>query len=139
MGAKISVDSATMMNKGLEVIEASYLFGMDVSKIDVLIHPEAIIHSMVEFVDGNIMANLFYPDMRMPIFYAFNYPNRISSRIPKLDFSRLKNFSFQRPNTKKFPALNLCYEMAKKKGTYPACLNSANEEAVELYLKGKIS
>ena len=139
MGKKISVDSATMMNKGLEVIEASHLFGMEVSMIKVLLHPEAIIHSMVELTDGNIIANLFYPDMRIPISYALNYPRRIPSKLPKINFSKIKNISFQMPNNKKFPALELCYKAARRRGTYPACLNSANEEAVKLYLKGKIS
>ena len=139
MGQKISVDSATMMNKGLEVIEASYLFGIDVSKIEVLIHREAYMHSMVEFVDGNFMANLFYPDMRMPIFYAFNYPKRKPFSMKKLDFSKIKSFSFQSPDKHKFPALDLCYKTVKKQGTYPACLNGANEEAVNSYLEGKIN
>ena len=139
MGKKISVDSATMMNKGLEVIEASHLFNADVSKIEVLLHPEAIIHSMVEFTDHNIIANLFYPDMRLPISYALNYPERPASRLPGVDFSKLKNISFQTPNRRKFPALGLCYEVAKKGGTYPACLNSANEEAVKLYLERKLA
>jgi 1-deoxy-D-xylulose-5-phosphate reductoisomerase len=139
MGQKISVDSATMMNKGLEVIEASHLFGIDVSKIEVLIHKEAYMHSIVQFVDGNFMANLFYPDMRMPIFYAFNYPKRNSFNMKKLDFSKIKSFSFEEPNNNKFPALNLCYKIAKKEGTYTACLNAANEEAVNSYLEGKIT
>jgi len=139
MGKKISVDSATMMNKGLEVIEASKLFGIDVSKIEVLLHPKAIIHSMVEFADGNITANLFYPDMRMPIFHAFSYPKRITSRIPRLNFDKIKSMSFEKPDTRKFPTLKLCYRAVKTGGTYPACLNSANEEAVDLYLKGKIT
>jgi 1-deoxy-D-xylulose-5-phosphate reductoisomerase len=139
MGKKISVDSATMMNKGLEVIEASHLFNTSVSKISVLFHPEAVIHSMIEFADRNIIANLFYPDMRLPISYALNYPERRASKLPGVDFSKLKNISFQTPNRKKFPALGLCYEVARKGGTYPACLNSANEEAVRLYLEGKIT
>ena len=127
-----------MMNKGLEVIEASHLFGVSTSKIEVLLHPEAIIHSMVEFTDGNIMANLFYPDMKIPIFYALNYPKRAKSRLRRLDFSKIRNISFQKPNAKNFPALGLCYKAAKKGGTYPACLTGANEEAVRLYLEGKI-
>ncbi len=138
MGKKISVDSATMMNKGLEVIEAKHLFNADVSKIEILLHPEAVIHSMIEFADGNIIANLFYPDMRLPIFYALNYPERHASRLPRVDFSKLKNISFQIPNRRKFPSLGLCYEVARIGGTYPACLNSANEEAVKLYLERKL-
>jgi len=139
MGKKISVDSATMMNKGLEVIEASYLFGIDISKIKVLLHPEAIIHSMIEFIDGNVAANLFYPDMKMPIFYALNYPKRIPSKLPRINFSKIKNISFRTPSERKFPALKLCYKIAKKGGTYPACLDGANEEAVRLYLGNKLS
>ena len=139
MGRKISVDSATMMNKGLEVIEANHLFGLALTKIEVLLHPEATIHSMVEFKDGNIMANLFYPDMKLPIFYALNYPERNTSRLAKVDFRKTKRLSFERPNLEKFPALRLCYGAARKGGTVPACLNSANEEAVNLYLNGKIS
>jgi len=138
MGRKISVDSATMMNKGLEVIEASHLFGVSTSKIEVLIHPEAVIHSMVEFTDGNIIANLFYPDMKIPIFYALNYPKRNRSCLRRLDFTKIRNISFRKPNVKNFPAIDLCYKAAKKGGTYPACLTGANEEAVMLYLKGKI-
>jgi len=111
---------------------------MDVSKIEVLLHPEAVIHSMVEFADHNIIANLFYPDMRLPIFYALSYPERRPSRLPRVDFSKLKNISFQTPNRRKFPALGLCYEAARRGGTYPACLNSANEEAVKLYLARKL-
>ena len=138
MGKKISIDSATMMNKGLELIEANHLFRLDTSKIEVLLHPEAIIHSMVEFTDGNIIANLFYPDMRSPIFYALNHPKRVTSHLPKIDFAKIKNITFQKPNRRKFPALELCYKAARKGGTYPACLNGANEEAVKLYLEGKI-
>jgi len=138
MGRKISVDSATMMNKGLEVIEASHLFDIDTSKIEVLVHPQAVIHSVVEFSDGNLVSNLFCPDMRIPIYYAFTHPERGRSLLPKLNFSKIKNITFQKPDTKKFPALRLCYAAAKKGGTYPACLNAANEEAVKLYLNGKI-
>ncbi|MFH1380677.1 MAG: 1-deoxy-D-xylulose-5-phosphate reductoisomerase [Candidatus Omnitrophota bacterium] len=138
MGKKITVDSATMMNKGLEIIEASHLFEIDSSKISVLIHREAIIHSMVEFADGNIMANLFVPDMKMPIFYALNYPKRQASRMDGLNFLKIKKFSFEKPDYKKFPSLGICYKAAASGGTYPAALTSANEEAVSLYLAGKI-
>jgi len=138
MGKKITVDSATMMNKGLEVIEAHHLFGVDVSEIKVLFHPEALVHSMIEFSDGNVTANLFYPDMRLPIFYALNYPERKTASLPKINFSKVKHMTFQIPDYRKFPALGLSYDAAKKKGTSPACLNSANEEAVRLYLAGKI-
>lgn len=139
MGKKISVDSATMMNKGFEVIEASCLFGVAPSVIEILLQPEAIVHSMVEFADGNIMANLFSPDMRLPIFYALSYPERRPSRLPRPDFSKIRKISFQKPSLTKFPAIGLCYEVCKKGGTYPACLTSANEEAVKLYLKGRIN
>lgn len=138
MGKKISVDSATMMNKGLEVIEASYLFGVDASIIEVLLHPEAVIHSMVEFVDGNIISNMFYPDMKMPIFHALTHPARRLSRLPGIDFQKIKCLTFRKPDRKKFPALGLSYDAAEKGGTYPACLTAANEEAVRLYLEGKI-
>ena len=138
MGRKITVDSATMMNKGLEAIEASRLFGIDISEISILLHPEAAIHSMVEFKDGNVMANLFYPDMRIPIFYAFTYPDRQTAHLPRLNLSRIREMTFRRPDKKKFPAIETCYEAAKRGGTLTACLNSANEEAVRLYLEGKI-
>ena len=138
MGKKISVDSATMMNKGLEVIEAHHLFGIDASKIEVLLHPEALIHSMVELVDGNVIANLFHPDMRFPIYHAFSYPERRPSRLPGIDFAKTGSISFQKPDRKKFTSLGLCYEAARRGGARPACLNSANEEAVGLYLNGKI-
>ncbi len=138
MGKKITVDSATMMNKGLEVIEAHYLFDIGISRIKVLFHPEALLHSLVEFTDGNVMANMFHPDMRIPIFYALNYPERKPTKLPKINFSKLQNMTFQIPDHKKFPALGLSYHALKKGGTYPACLNSANEEAVKFYLRGKI-
>jgi 1-deoxy-D-xylulose-5-phosphate reductoisomerase len=139
MGKKISVDSATMMNKGLEAIEASILFGIDIKKIEILLHPEAIIHSMVEYADGNIMANLFYPDMRIPILYALTYPKRYGSQLPRVNFGKTNSVSFQKPDYRKFPALGLCYRAAASGGTAPACLNAANDEAVRLYLEGKIA
>ncbi|MFA5339325.1 MAG: 1-deoxy-D-xylulose-5-phosphate reductoisomerase [Candidatus Omnitrophota bacterium] len=138
MGKKISVDSATLMNKGLEIIEAKWLFGVDVGKIDVLIHPEAIIHSMVEFVDGSIMAQLSQADMRLPIMYAFSYPRRVKSTLPALDFVKLGKFTFSPPDFKKFPCLKMAYEAAKNGGSQPAVLNAANEEAVLAFLGKKI-
>ncbi|MBL7158383.1 MAG: 1-deoxy-D-xylulose-5-phosphate reductoisomerase [Candidatus Omnitrophica bacterium] len=138
MGKKISVDSATMMNKGLELIEAHYLFGTEIKKIEILFHPEAIIHGMVEMKDGSVFAHMFIPDMRFPIMHALCYPDVIQSRLPRIDFPDLGNFSFEKPNMKKFPALRLSYDAVKKGGTYPAALNSANEEAVRLYLGGRI-
>lgn len=138
MGRKISVDSATLMNKGLEVIEAKWLFGVGVDKIDVLIHPEAIIHSMVEFVDGSIMAQLSQADMRLPIMYAFSYPGRIKSVLPGLDFVKLGKFTFASPNIKKFPCLKMAYAAAEKDDSHPAVLNAANEEAVLAFLNKEI-
>ena len=138
MGEKITVDSATLMNKGLEVIEAKWLFNMPQEKIKVVIHPEAIIHSMVEFVDGTINASLFYPDMRFPILKALTYPEVVKSDFPRVDFSAVKNFSFLEPDRDKFPALELAYEALREGGTVPAVLNSANERAVGLFLEEKI-
>jgi len=138
MGKKITVDSATLMNKGLEVIEASRLFDIEPEKIKVLLHPEAVIHSMVEFKDGQIMANLFYPDMRIPIFYALNYPGRSANDLPRLDFFKIKALTFKKPSFSKFPALMLAYNSLKRGQSACAVLNAANEEAVSLYLDGKI-
>lgn len=137
MGKKITVDSATLMNKGLEIIEAKWLFSVDPARIEVLLHPEAIIHSMVEFVDGTVMANMFHPDMRFPILYAFSYPERVPNRFPKLDFLRLKNLTFEKPDFRSFPALKLAYETSRSQSK-SAVLNSANEEAVMAFLDGKI-
>lgn len=138
MGRKITVDSATLMNKGLEIIEAKWLFSVETNKIKVLLHPEAIIHSMVEFVDGIVMANMFYPDMKFPIAYAFSYPERLyGSRLPQLDFCSLKKLTFETPNMRKFPALNLAYHASKSESAC-AVLNAANEEAVAAYLDRKI-
>jgi len=138
MGTKISVDSATMMNKGLEVIEAHWLFNMDIGNIKILIHPEAVIHSMVEFRDGAIIAQLGACDMRIPIQYALTYPDRLDSRITSLDFSRIGNLSFCRPDFKRFPCMGLAYEAGKKAGTYPSVLNASNEIAVQEFIKGAI-
>lgn len=138
MGRKISVDSATLMNKGLEIIEARWLFSIGVDKIEVLIHPEAIIHSMVEFVDGSIIAQLSSTDMRLPILYALSYPERLASALPPVDFLKLGKFTFLSPNLSKFPCLKLSYEVAKQEGSYPVVLNAANEEAVWAFLDRKI-
>lgn len=138
MGKKISVDSATLMNKGLEIIEARWLFGVGIDDIEVLIHPEAIIHSMVEFVDGSIMAQLSYTDMRLPILYAFSYPKRMRSRLPTVDFIKLGTLTFMPPDMKKFPCLKMSYEAARRGGSYPVVLNAANEEAVRAFLERKI-
>lgn len=138
MGKKITVDSATLMNKGLEVIEARWLFDIAPEKIKVIIHPEAVIHSMVEFLDGTITAAMFSPDMRFPILKALSYPEVLESDFPKVDFPSIKNFSFLEPDRKKFPALELAFRALRSGGTMPAVLNSANEASVKLFLEGKI-
>lgn len=139
MGKKISVDSATLMNKGLEIIEASWLFDVPIEKIDVLIHPEALIHSMVEFKDGAILAQLGVTDMRLPIQHALAFPDRLSS-LPelKLDFSSLQRLSFSLPDRKKFPCLDIAYQAARKSGSAPCVLSAADEVAVGAYLDDKI-
>lgn len=138
MGKKISVDSATMMNKGLEVIEAHWLFNIDISNIEILIHPEAVVHSMVEFRDGAILAQLGACDMRIPIQHALTHPDRFDSGIKSLEFSKIKNLSFYNPDFKKFPCIRLAYEAGKKAGTWPSVLNASNEEAVREFIEGRI-
>ncbi|MBA4311956.1 MAG: 1-deoxy-D-xylulose-5-phosphate reductoisomerase [Chlorobiaceae bacterium] len=138
MGCKITIDSATLMNKGLEVIEARWLFNMPPEKIDVLIHPQSIIHSMVEFVDGSIKAQIGVPDMKIPIQYALTYPNRLKSNNATVDFSSLKQMTFLKPDKRKFRCLQLAYDVIKIGGTMPAVLNAANEVAVEKFLTGKL-
>ncbi|MFH1665288.1 MAG: 1-deoxy-D-xylulose-5-phosphate reductoisomerase [Candidatus Omnitrophota bacterium] len=138
MGRKITVDSATLMNKGLEVMEARWLFDIPPEKIKVVIHPEAIIHSMVEFVDGTISAALSCPDMRFPILKALSYPEILESSLPRVDFGMIKKLTFFEPDMKKFPALALAFKVLDSGGTLPAVLNSANEAAVDLFLRGKI-
>ena len=139
MGPKITIDSATLMNKGFEVMEAHFLFGLDYSQIEVLIHPQSIIHSMVEFTDGAIKAQLAYPDMRIPIQYALFGMERNSNLWSRVDWAKVKTFTFERPEKEKFPCLELAYQAGRRGGTLPAALNAANEEAVNLFLKGKIS
>ena len=139
MGKKITVDSATLMNKGLEVIEAMHLFGVSVDNIEVLIHREAIIHSMVEFVDGSILAQLAVTDMRVPIHYALTYPERLPSKYKSLDFSKIVKLTFKRPDLDKFPSLKLAYEVARYGATYPCVLNAADEELVYAYLDRRIN
>lgn len=138
MGKKISVDSATMMNKGLEIIEAKWLFGIDEDDIEVLIHPQAIIHSMIELIDGTLFAELSVPDMRLPIQYAITYPGRLKAEQENLNLSAVKNLSFEKPDLKKFPCLGLARLALKKGSVYPAILNAADEEAVKKYLEGRI-
>ncbi|MCR4338151.1 MAG: 1-deoxy-D-xylulose-5-phosphate reductoisomerase, partial [Candidatus Omnitrophica bacterium] len=139
MGKKITVDSATLMNKGFEVIEAQRLFDLRVDQIQVVIHPEAVIHSMVNFKDGNILAQLGVTDMRLPIQYALSYPKRWESPIPStVNFFKLGKLTFYSPPLKKFPALALALEVARKGGTLPAVLNAADEEVVDAFLRGEI-
>lgn len=138
MGKKISVDSATMMNKGLEVIEAKWLFGIDVGRIEVLIHPEAVVHSMVEFVDGALLAQLGVTDMRLPIQYALGYPERYESSLKPLDLTAIGKLTFYKPDELKFPSLTLAYAAAKEGGSAPCVLNVSNEIAVKAFLAGKI-
>jgi len=139
MGRKISVDSATLMNKGLEVIEARWLFDVAQKNIEIIVHPEAIIHSMVEFLDGTIIAEMAMPDMRIPIQFALTYPERIFSKVPKVDLSGLRSLTFYRPSFGRFPCLGLAFSSLRRGRTYPAVLNAADEEAVKHYLKGKLS
>ena len=139
MGRKITVDSATLMNKGLEVIEAHWLFNMPFDNIKVLIHPQSIVHSMVEFIDGSIKAQLSYPDMRLPIQYALSYPERLPNpRLPRLDWSHISKLTFEEPELDTFPCLKLAIEAGRRGGTYPAVLCAANEVAVELFLSQRI-
>ncbi|MCB9800402.1 MAG: 1-deoxy-D-xylulose-5-phosphate reductoisomerase [Candidatus Omnitrophica bacterium] len=138
MGPKITIDSATLMNKGLEVIEAVNLFDVPLKEVDVLIHPESIIHSMIEFVDGSHLAHLGIADMRLPIQYALSYPERLVNHLPTLDLVKLKSLHFERPDKKRFPCLELGYEASRRGGTMPAVLNAANEIAVEAFLNHKI-
>ena len=138
MGRKISVDSATMMNKGLEVIEAHWLFGASASQIDVLIHPQSVIHSMVTYIDGSVLAQLGNPDMRTPIAHALAYPERIASGVGPLDLARIATLQFAAPDFNRFPCLKLAYDALRAGGTAPAILNAANEVAVQAFLERKI-
>ena len=138
MGAKISVDSATMMNKGLEVIEAYHLFQVPENKIDVLIHPQSIIHSLVAYVDGSVLTQMGYPDMRTPIAYALGWPKRIVSPSPRLDLAAVGQLNFENPDPVRFPALDLARQALREGGYAPAILNAANEVAVSAFLKRKI-
>lgn len=139
MGAKITIDSATLMNKGLEVIEAHHLFGFSHDKISVVVHPQSIVHSMVEFVDGSVLAELSVPDMKGPIAYALSYPERISGVLKSINFEELCTLSFHKPDTETFKCLKLAYEALKEGGTMPAVLNGANEAAVGLFINDVIN
>ncbi|MDR1418310.1 MAG: 1-deoxy-D-xylulose-5-phosphate reductoisomerase [Endomicrobium sp.] len=138
MGKKITIDSATLMNKGLEAIEASVLFGVSIDKVEVIIHPQSIVHSMVEYMDGSVIAQLSNPDMRLPIQYALTFPKRICSKIKPLNFWEIGKLEFYKPDFNKFPCLNLAYFSAKRGYTMPAVMNAANEVAVTAFLNGNI-
>ncbi|MCI0681738.1 MAG: 1-deoxy-D-xylulose-5-phosphate reductoisomerase [Gemmataceae bacterium] len=139
MGRKITVDSATLMNKALEIIEARWLFDLPPEKIDVIIHPESVIHSFVEFTDGSVLAQLSPPDMRLPIQYALTYPERVAGPARRLRWDELRQFTFEQPDRETFPALELGYEVARRGGTCGAVLNAANEAAVARFLDGDLS
>jgi 1-deoxy-D-xylulose-5-phosphate reductoisomerase len=139
MGAKITIDSATMMNKGLEIIEAHWLYDLPAEKIEVIIHPMSIIHSMVEFEDNSIKAQLGIPDMRIPIQYSLSYPERLKLEVPQMDFEQINNLTFEKPDIEKFPCLQLAYESLLNGKTYPAVMNAANEVAVDAFLKKTIT
>jgi 1-deoxy-D-xylulose-5-phosphate reductoisomerase len=138
MGAKISVDSATLMNKGLELIEAHYLFGLPSGQIDVLIHPQSVVHSLVEFLDGSVLAQLGSPDMRIPIAYALAWPDRMETPAQRLDLAAIARLEFEEPDLDRFPALRLAREALEEGGSAPAVLNAANEVAVASFLEGRI-
>lgn len=135
MGSKITIDSATMMNKGLEIIEAKWLFGVEPEKINVVVHPQSIIHSMVEFADGAVMAQMGHPDMREPIQYALGYPHRLPLDNRRLDFAELASLTFHAPDPERFPALGLAYKALERGGNMACIMNAANEEAVAAYMK----
>ena len=138
MGRKITIDSATLMNKGLEVIEARWLFGIPAERVTVLIHPQSVVHSMVEFVDGTVLAQLGVTDMRLPIQYALSYPERWEAAIPGMDFTQAMRLEFDVPDRQRFPCLGLAYRALEAGGSLPAVLNAANEEAVSAFLDGLI-
>lgn len=138
MGQKITIDSASLANKGLEVIEAKWLYGVDYDQIEVVVHPQSIIHSMIEYADGSVKAQLGLPDMRLPIQYALTYPERIGNSFPKMNFYQLKDLSFYEPDMETFAALRYAYDAGKIGGTMPCVFNAANEEAVFAFLKKKL-
>ncbi|MFZ2654242.1 MAG: 1-deoxy-D-xylulose-5-phosphate reductoisomerase [Victivallales bacterium] len=138
MGPKVTIDSATLMNKALEIVEARWLFDVPGDKIDVVIHPQSVIHSMVEFIDGTVLAQMSAPDMRFPIQFALTYPVKHSGSLKPLDFAKLAGLTFERPDTRNFPALDFAYEALRLGGTMPAVMNAANEVAVERFRKSEI-
>ncbi|HEY3323842.1 MAG TPA: 1-deoxy-D-xylulose-5-phosphate reductoisomerase [Planctomycetota bacterium] len=137
MGAKITIDSATLMNKALEIIEAHFLFGVPYEAIEVWVHPQSIVHAMVEFADSSIVAQLGLPDMRLPIQHALTFPERLDGGLPSLPLSRMQSLNFEAPDRERFPSLDFAYDAGRRGGTAPAVLNAANEEAVALFLDGK--
>jgi len=139
MGAKITIDSATLMNKGLEVIEARWLFGFDAEEISIVVHPESIVHSMIEMVDGSVIAQMGVTDMRHAIQYALTYPERYPSELPPLDLAQLSSLHFEDPDLERFPCISLAYRALRTGGTLPAALNAANEEAVQAFIEERIS
>lgn len=139
MGPKITVDSATLMNKGLEIIEARWLFGVQAEQVDVVIHPQSIVHSLVEFVDGSVIAQLGIPDMRIPISYVLNYPERLPNTLPSLNLAEVGSLTFEPPDVKRFPCLRLGFEAVRASGTLPAVLNAANETTVAAFLNEEIA
>lgn len=139
MGAKITIDSATLMNKGLEVIEAKWLFNLTIDQIEVVVHPQSIIHSIVQFEDGSMKAQMGLPDMKLPIQYALGYPNRLPSNFPRFDFLNYPSLTFEEPNTELFRNLSLAYEAMNRGGNMPCVLNAANEVVVDAFLKDKVS
>jgi len=138
MGAKITIDSATLMNKGLEVIEAHWLFGFDADVIDIIVHPESVVHSLIELIDGSVLAQLGVTDMRHAIQYALTYPKRRPSQLAPLDLTKLATLSFATPDAERFPCLTHAYRALRAGGTMPAALNAANEVAVQSFLDGKL-
>jgi len=139
MGRKITIDSASLMNKGLEVIEAKWLFNVDISRIDAVIHPQSVVHSLIELIDGSVLAQLGIADMRIPIAYALTYPKRIINDLQKLDMAAVGRLDFQKPDMKKFPCLALAYEAGRAGGAMPAVMNAANEAAVSAFLDQRIA
>ncbi len=138
MGVKITIDSATLMNKGLEIIEAFWLYGVELNKIQVVIHPQSIIHSLVEFVDGSVKAQLGYPDMRIPIQFALSFPHRLPLDMAYVDLDHVQMLTFEKPDRQKFPCLELAQEAIRQGGSHPAVMNAANEAAVARFIKGEI-
>jgi len=138
MGRKITIDSATLMNKGLELIEARWLFNVGVDKLEVLVHPQSVIHSMVQFEDGSIKAQLGYPDMKLPIQFAIGYPNRLKNKFERFDFAKYPSLTFEKPDTQTFRCLQLALDVLSKDGNAPCALNAANEVAVDLFLSDRI-